>query len=52
MMGWDRMIAQKCRIILWVAQMQLEEVCILLEEEIHNNALQEDIPQCEMVVCE
>ena len=44
MRGWGRMIAHKCRIVLRVAQMQLEEVCILLEEEIHNNALQEDVP--------
>jgi len=50
MRGWGRMMARKRRKELWVARQKLEEVCIFLEEDIQNVALQEEAAKLEMVV--
>jgi len=50
MRGWGRMIVRKHRRELREARQKLEEVCILLEEDLHNITLQEDATQFEMVV--
>jgi hypothetical protein len=39
MRGWSRIIARKRNKEMWMPQQHLENICVLLEEDLHNVTL-------------
>jgi hypothetical protein len=47
---WGRMMAFKWRKELWATQLMIDEICIFVEEDLHNVTLQEEVVKLDMVV--